>query len=359
MNIDDLRVAFRHPNVKAFYMVVRRGESSLDYSAYSMVNGRPPITDFSKHPYAGLKTTEGGRAAGASQFIPSTWGELADRYGFTSFTPEEQDLGYVGCLVKRNALDDVIAGRFDQAVAKCRLEWTSLPGAAENNPSWNMEKARALYAEYGGTFSDGTQPAAPIEDKSTAAQPKESAMGPAVFLPAILQMIPQLVGVFGKGGRAEQNQKAIQTVVDSFTAAIPGAVNTQDALEKAEANPSLKAAATTAVLTHPVVEQLLEIGPTQIKDARAANLAAMQAADKWWKVLLNPVLLVTAMTLPLVYIIIIRLVEFISIVSSDVIAQTIGTVIGLVLGGVMGFWMGQTYQQTNRRSQDQPTDLGK
>lgn len=348
-------------NVKAFYMVVRRGESSLTDDAYQMVNGGGKFFDFSKHPYAGMSTLQGGRAAGASQFIPSTWADLADKYGFTGFTPREQDLGYVGCLVKRNALEDVIAGRFDTALEKCRKEWTSLPGAAENNPSWTYEKAVALYKQYGGILANESQPAAPIEDRSVPAQTTEGPkMGAALFIPAILQMIPALVGIFGKGDNAAKNQKAAQTVVDAFTAAVPGAANAQDAVEKAAADPAVKAAAAAAVLSNPVIEQLMEIGPTGIKEARAANVQMLATADKWWKLLLNPVLLVTLFVLPLVYMFVYAMtfgradVGLMGKVSADVLSQTMGTVIGLALGGIMGFWMGQTYQSSNgRRVTDQ------
>jgi muramidase (phage lysozyme) len=169
-----LQALFDHPNIRAFYAVVRRGESSLDDHAYRMVNGGPDITDFSRHPYAGLSTKVGGRAAGAPQFIPSTWAEIAERYSLPDFSPESQDLGYVGCLLKRpGAIEALLAGKFEAAVRICRPEWTSLPGAAENNPAWNMDKARALYLDRGGRLDNEEllQPAAPIEERDLSGIP--------------------------------------------------------------------------------------------------------------------------------------------------------------------------------------------
>ena len=174
LGLERLQALFDHPNVKAFYSVVRKGESSLGPEAYSMVNGGPPITDFSRHPYAGLSTKQGGRAAGAPQFIPSTWQEIADRYGLPDFSPASQDLGYVGCLLKRpGAVDALLAGRFEEAVRICRPEWTSLPGAAENRSAWDMDKARALYVSAGGLLDNGEllQPAAPIEERDLSGIP--------------------------------------------------------------------------------------------------------------------------------------------------------------------------------------------
>jgi muramidase (phage lysozyme) len=169
LGVERLKALFDNGNIRAFYSVIRRGESSLDARAYRMVSGGGEFTDFSKHPYAGLSTRAGGKAAGAPQFLPSTWQEIAERYGLDSFSPENQDLGYVGCLLKRpGAVEALLAGKFEKAVEICRPEWTSLPGASENNPSWNMDKARALYVSSGGRLDNAEllQPAAPIEDHS-------------------------------------------------------------------------------------------------------------------------------------------------------------------------------------------------
>ncbi len=137
LGTERLQALFDHPNIRAFYAVVRKGESSLGPEAYTMVNGGPPITDFTRHPYEGLSTKAGGRAAGAAQFVPSTWHEIAERYSLPDFSPASQDLGFVGCLLKRpGTIEALLAGQFERAVALCRLEWTSLPGAAENHAGW-------------------------------------------------------------------------------------------------------------------------------------------------------------------------------------------------------------------------------
>ena len=142
--------------------------------------------------------------------------------------------------------------------------------------------------------------------------------------------------------------------MDAFKAAVPGAVNTEDALAKVAADPSLKAQVKAAVMADSNVLGLVEVGGG-VTAARTANLALVQGATHWWQLVLNPVFLVTLLTLPLVYMFAWGLMPFLSKVSSDVISQTMGTIIGLVLGSVMGFWMGQTYQANNRRSNDAPS----
>lgn len=360
MDATRLAVALSHANVGAFLRVLRQGESSQGDDAYTIINGGAHFSSFDAHPFGELPTTRGGRAAGAYQFLPTTWADLRRRYPWAlpDFAPRSQDAGAVLLINDRGALDAVMAGRIETAIGKLRPTWTSLPGASENSGRYTMARALDVYRQHGGRLAadqSDTQPAAPIEDRSVPYQPTEEvAMAPVLmFLPAILEMIPALMGLFSKGEKGERNTKAAQIVVDTFTKAVPGAVNAQQAVEMAQADPAVRAAAAAAVISHPVIESMLEIGPTGIKEAREANTALVAAADKWWKLLLNPVLLVTAMVLPLVYIIVVRLVEHMSKVSADVIAQSIGTVIGLVLGGIMGFWMGQTYQSSQRRSTDQ------
>jgi muramidase (phage lysozyme) len=55
-------------------------------------------------------------AAGAFQFLSRTWDECAKALGLTDFSPASQDLAAVFLIDRRKALDDVLAGRFDEAV---------------------------------------------------------------------------------------------------------------------------------------------------------------------------------------------------------------------------------------------------
>jgi len=221
----------------------------------------------------------------------------------------------------------------------CRLY--ERPKYPDKDAAIRAALADTILSEYGGQAAP-----APVQ------QPEKS-MAPLLFLPAILEMIPSLMGIFGKGERAQQNAQAAQIVVDAFKAAVPGATNEQDAIQKVQADPALKAQVKAAVMADPNVLGLVEVGGGVVA-ARTANLALVAGAQKWWQLVFNPVFLVTLLTLPLVYMFTWGLLPFLSKVSSDVISQTMGTIIGLVLGSVMGFWMGQTYTNNQRRSSDPP-----
>lgn len=359
-----IRAALYNQNVLAFLAVIRRGESSLTDDAYWILNGGDRIDDLSRHPFDGVRSPP-GRAAGAYQFLGTTWAGLRQQYpqDMPDFGPASQNFAAVADIAGRGALDDIIAGRFEAAVVKLRPEWTSLPGAAENNSKWTMDAAKAIYSQFGGLY----EPQRVSESTSAVEAPAAPTGAPmpilallSAFGPIIAQLIPQIATIMQpKGEVAQRNVALAQVAFDTITKAA-GAVNVQDAVDKMKADADLTAKVTQAVVTQPEIIDTLTIGP-DIEKARAANdrWVSAVATDPWYviivKALFNPVMVVTVLTIPLVYIIVMRLVAFMDKVSADVIAQTIGTIIGLVLGGVMGFWMGQTYQQTRQRPADNST----
>lgn len=357
MTLQELRDALTTPNVAAFLHVIREGESNNSPEAYTIINGgayfsAPPW----RHPFHGIPTTQGGKAAGAYQFLGTTWARVDAALGFGGdFSPANQDLGAVYLIAGRGALDDVRAGNLVAAISKLCDEWVSLP-------AMGLKRAQETFLGYGGTYGASAPAQAPVVHP---AQPQAQPEKPmpilgliAAFGPIIAQLIPQIASIMQpKGEVPKRNLELAQLAFDTITQAA-GAVNVQEAVTKMQADPAVAAAVTQAVVTQPTIMETLTIGADHEK-ARAANkdfLAAV-ASDPWYtiivKSLFNPVMVVTVLTLPLVYIIIVQLVRFMDKVSADVIAQTIGTVIGLVLGGVCGFWMGQTYQQTRQRNNDQ------
>jgi hypothetical protein len=309
------------------------------------------LIDGPEHPWYSRTTTEVGHstAYGAYQFLGTSYEQAAIALGLGNDTsPVNQDLCAVWTLdTKRHATSAILAGDLERAVELLKSEWVSLPGLSR-------DRVRHTFLGYGGSLQNGagaTIPVPPIPTAPVVPQQPEKAMAPLLFLPAILEMIPSLMGIFGKGEKGAQNAQAAQIVVNAFKAAVPGAINEQDAVQKVQADPALKAQVKAAVMADPAVLGLVEVGGG-VAAARAGNLALVTGAQKWWQLVLNPVLLVTLLTLPLVYMFAWGLMPFLSKVSSDVISQTMGTIIGLVLGSIMGFWMGQTYTANNRRGTD-------
>lgn len=138
-------------NVKAFLMVIRRGEGTSDAGGYMRLFGGGKFASYSDHPR--VKVSKSGytsTAAGAYQFLSSTWDETARIMHLVTFSPASQDLAAVGRIAARGALADVIAGRLEEAIRKCAKEWASLPFSPYGQPVISMSTARAVFASAGG-----------------------------------------------------------------------------------------------------------------------------------------------------------------------------------------------------------------
>lgn len=145
------RSALSNPNVQALLRVIRAGEGTADEGGYRRLFGGGSFASFADHPRVKVKRGAiTSTAAGAYQFLSSSWDETARIMGLSDFSPRNQDFAAVGRLAARGALDDAIAGRFEQAIRKIAREWASLPGSPYGQPTISMDRARSIYASAGG-----------------------------------------------------------------------------------------------------------------------------------------------------------------------------------------------------------------
>lgn len=104
-------------------------------------------------------------AAGAYQFLSTTWDETAGKLGLKDFSPQSQDRAALE-LVKRRVGD-----RFDQEGLSDRVfkglgqEWASLPGSPYGQPTKDAAELRKFYNQRlqarGGATGGGDAPAPP------------------------------------------------------------------------------------------------------------------------------------------------------------------------------------------------------
>lgn len=92
-------------------------------------------------------------AAGKYQITRTTWRKLKARLDLANFSPASQDAAAVELLRETGALDQIQAGRFDQAVSAARRIWASLPGSGYEQPERSLAWLRDQYTEAGGTFA--------------------------------------------------------------------------------------------------------------------------------------------------------------------------------------------------------------
>lgn len=138
-------------NVQALLRVIRTAEGTAGPNGYRTLFGGKLFNSFEDHPRITVKASGyTSSAAGAYQFLISSWDETKRVMNLPDFSPASQDLGALGRIAARGALDDVKAGRFESAIKKISREWASMPGSPYGQPVITWERARAIYASAGG-----------------------------------------------------------------------------------------------------------------------------------------------------------------------------------------------------------------
>ena len=328
--------ALQNPNVQAFLRVIRAGETSQDAIAYSTMFGGGTFQSFADHPRiknsaAGLVST----AAGAYQFLERTWDGLDAKYNFPDFSPATQDFAAVALILGRGALDDVLAGRLEQAIRKCAKEWASLPGSPYGQPTRSMEQARKTYETYGGKYE---------ETNSVVTETKESKMVPlpiiGLAIQAIAAFMPKVRELFPGSEVADRNLKAAEAVINIAKDAV-GAANEQDLITKLKEDPQAANVVEKAVQDNWF--GIVEVGGG-IVEARKAAIEMTKQDTPLWK---NPAFIISMVLLVPVYAVIGSVIGFFgetnTILWDDNVRMLVVGLISNVVSGTMGFWLGSSF----------------
>jgi muramidase (phage lysozyme) len=148
------RTLLLNTNVAALLMVIRTGEGTADLAGYRRLYGGGTFVSFADHPRVFVKA--GGitsSAAGAYQFLASTWDETADAMALGDFSPLNQDYGALGRLAARGALGPILQGDLTTALARAGKEWASMPGSPYGQPTIGPDRAASVYLANGGTLA--------------------------------------------------------------------------------------------------------------------------------------------------------------------------------------------------------------
>jgi muramidase (phage lysozyme) len=141
----------QYKSLKAFLIMIQYSEGTFGKDGYRKLYGGGYFNDFSKHPNTPLtKWGITSTAAGAYQILNKTWVEIQAKLKLPDFSPLSQDKAAIELIRRRKALEDVMAGRFAQAIEKCKKEWASLPGAGYGQSEKNAKSLLAVYKMAGG-----------------------------------------------------------------------------------------------------------------------------------------------------------------------------------------------------------------
>ena len=133
------------------------GRQPTNDDGYDVVVGGGLFHSYDDHPRQlidlpslGIKSTAAGRYQILSRYWDHYRASLALAGGFT---PENQDRIALQLIRECRALDDIKAGRIEQAIHKCRSRWASLPGAGYGQHEQQVGSLLAAYAKAGGALA--------------------------------------------------------------------------------------------------------------------------------------------------------------------------------------------------------------
>lgn len=151
------------PDQRQNLQIFAHATAGAEGGDYSKIVGGGNLDDFGAHPQKVGMTTKDGKstAAGRYQITGSTWNDVAEKRGYTDFSPRNQDDAFMALLAKHDALGDVMAGNFDAATAKLGPEWQGLPsGTSKNQGKRTPQQFQNLLQEARAMYARGAAPAA-------------------------------------------------------------------------------------------------------------------------------------------------------------------------------------------------------
>lgn len=146
-------------NEKAFLdmIAISEGTSTIKASenGYNVIVGGKLFQGYTDHPRKLVKLNEklSSTAAGRYQLLSRYYDAYKKSLRLPDFSPASQDAIALQQIKECRALDDVRAGRFVEAVDKCKRIWASLPGAGYGQHENKIEKLQIAYLDAGGTLA--------------------------------------------------------------------------------------------------------------------------------------------------------------------------------------------------------------
>jgi len=146
------------PNEKAFLDTIAFSEGTYGKGddGYNVLVGGSFFDGYDDHPRISVYLPSlniHSTAAGRYQILERNFDAYKSLLGLPDFSPESQD-GIAWQLIKESgAVDDVEAGNFDSAAAKCAHIWASLPGAGYGQHENKLDALREFFVNVGGTLA--------------------------------------------------------------------------------------------------------------------------------------------------------------------------------------------------------------
>ncbi len=143
------------PRRQALLNTIRYAEGTWKQGSregYHTLYGGGRFASLARHPEIVVVKRYTSAAAGAYQFLPTTWKEASQRLQLNSFDPSNQDQAALYLVDRRGVLDEIDqAGLTPKAMAVLAKEWASFPTlsgrSAYGQPVKQAEDLERFYAE--------------------------------------------------------------------------------------------------------------------------------------------------------------------------------------------------------------------
>lgn len=149
-------------NLDAFLTMIAVSEGTYDIGdrGYNCIVGSTPehphlFTSYADHPRVKVELQPGlySTAAGRYQILERYFDAYKASLHLPDFSPASQDAIAVQMIREQHAFADVMAGRFDEAVAACANIWASLPGNHYGQRENSLVELREAFTAAGGELA--------------------------------------------------------------------------------------------------------------------------------------------------------------------------------------------------------------
>lgn len=146
-------------NLDAFLttIAISEGTEFIGNHGYDCIVGSTPahphlFGNYADHPRIAvrLSPTLTSTAAGRYQILERFYDAYKASLHLPDFSPSSQDAIAKQMIRERHAIDDVMAGRIESAVAKCSGTWASLPGNDYGQHQNTLASLQSAYTQSGG-----------------------------------------------------------------------------------------------------------------------------------------------------------------------------------------------------------------
>jgi muramidase (phage lysozyme) len=151
--------AAKMSNLDAFLttIAISEGTEFIGDRGYNCIVGSTPahphlFDSYADHPRIAvrLSPTLVSTAAGRYQILERFYDAYRTSLHLPDFSPASQDAIATQMIRERHALEDVMAGRLESAVAKCSNIWASLPGNDYGQHQNTLASLHSAYLQAGG-----------------------------------------------------------------------------------------------------------------------------------------------------------------------------------------------------------------